>query len=161
MKNLIIVTIMMLLTSCSKQETPQPIVAIPNPTPIQSTVCDAVYLYEVILDNPLASGDRLDVIWTDIDNQLSGYAAITTAMVLDTAVNITSSYNILSIQLSVGLIGGNPNLTIQNGVTLNIYKDNVLVATSGGSQQLCFKGTTSSTSCVTILNTLDLVYVCQ
>lgn len=161
MKNLFVIAIMILLVSCSKEEAPQPIVTQPNPPTTQSTLCDGVYLYEVTLSNPLGAGDRVDVIWTESDGNVTGYEQMTTTVVMDTSVTITTNpYNIYNLQLSAGLVGGDPNQTIQNTVTLTIYDNtgtNVLVT---NTIPVCFQGTMSSTSCSGTNPTGTIVYTC-
>lgn len=161
MKNLFVIAIMMLLLSCSKEEAPQPIVTQPNPVPTQSVLCDGIYVYEVVLATPLATGDRVDVIWTEADGNVTGYGQMTTSTTMDTVVTITTNpYNIYNLQLSAGLVGGDPNQTVQNTVTLNLY-DNAgtnLLMTS--TVPVCFQGTNSSTSCGGTQHTGTIVYTC-
>lgn len=152
MKQLLLISILALFfASCSKEETPQPVATVPNPVTTSSFVygCDSSqWKYEVIIDT-LAS-DNMDLFYRDGDGLLIPVVIVNSYWTYSFTFNGAAHPPILSIN-------SDPIHNISATITMNIYREGVLVETTGAVSYCNSQATTCPQGTV---GSITLQHIC-
>ena len=127
MKNLIVLTIMILLMSCSKEESPEPLV--PGNT-ITSTCSSSQWQYEVILTNPVAAG-VYEIQYRNASGNMVADQSITSSW----SHQFTMQYGgnpsgIFPMDLSIEYSLNGTVFNLSDSILINIYENGNLVSTN-------------------------------